>query len=694
MSSIPSATGTIAQIIKGVFEPLCPETKKILRPLALWPEDRLTIHGLNKHGTHFVCEVWRASRYSATDKLMASPGARELRVRLLEVNKLDPSGARFEAAATDITAIVINALWPETQMAWESGARVVYESLLLRWLHQTTAAKDRAEYKINKKVPAMPETFVSCEEYPLTEYQQVGVATTTYHDAAALFMEQGTGKTPTAIAKIMAEAAKLRRDEGEGSCYKVIVVVPKNIRMNWQREVHKFATLPGRVTVLRGGGVERIKLLCRAMADDPEHDAMFTIVIASYDTVKNSWDAVAMVPWNLAIADESHFIKNASSKRFRVMKALREVTQRRAILTGTPITNSILDVYAQLEFLGEGFSGFQSHKRFKSFYGKYEHNDYTKRDKLVGYQNMPFLQERLSRLAFMITKKEALPFLPEKSWDVKEISMTKEQAEIYAALQSDLAVQIGDKLSSGESDSMTINNVLTMLLRLAQITCGFMSFDEKLDPRNGEVLSAKHIKHFVPNPKLEQLVSDLKSEPETTKTIVWTVFVPTIKAISARLTAEGIKHVTFFGGTSDEDREIAERMFNTDDSVRVFIGNPAAGGVGLNLWGYDPARNPNSEMNCDHVIRYSSNWSMVQRVQSEDRCHRIGTRKAVRYTDYIVPGSIDEEILNRVTRHVEVARTIQDVREILRVVLESMPQVEAGYNDDSLELEVEVTDGN
>jgi SNF2 family DNA or RNA helicase len=376
-----------------------------------------------------------------------------------------------------------------------------------------------------------------------------------------------------------------------------------------------------------------------------------------------------------------------------------------------------MDLFMQLEFLGEGYSGFSNYKAFRKFYGKFQTNEYTKRDKLVSYQNIPFIQERLARLSFMITKKEALPFLPEKVHDITEITMTAEQLEVYEQLQAQLAVEIKDKLDHSDNDLITVNNVLTMLLRLAQITSGYMALDGKVDPETGTTLKeAGKVRFFATNPKLDQLVEDLRAESETTKTIVWTVFVPTIRQISERLTREGIKHVVYFGGTSDEDREAAEVAFNNDDSVRVFIGNPAAGGCGLNLWGYNPADlvascgleqddaeewcesvhgcsyleffgepyakpQPRSAMNCDHVIRYSSNWSMVQRVQSEDRCHRIGTRKVVRYTDYIVPNSIDEEILNRVQGYKLTAETIQDVRDIMERVLGAVINEDAGSVD-------------
>ena len=155
-----------------------------------------------------------------------------------------------------------------------------------------------------------------------------------------------------------------------------------------------------------------------------------------------------------------------------------------------------------------------------------------------------------------------------------------------------------------------------------------------------------------------------------------TCFVPDIKAISERLTREGIRHVVFYGGTSDKDRAEAERAFNHDPDCRVFIGNPAAGGVGLNLWGYDPDRPEQTQRNADHVIYYAQNWSMTARSQSEDRCHRRGTRKSVRYTTMLVPESIDVTIDDRVKNKILTADNIQDIRAIMQRVLLTVPSEE------------------
>jgi SNF2 family DNA or RNA helicase len=212
---------------------------------------------------------------------------------------------------------------------------------------------------------------------------------------------------------------------------------------------------------------------------------------------------------------------------------------------------------------------------------------------------------------------------------------------------------------------MTIKSHLTKLLRLAEITSGYAKTDES------------GIYRFDPNPKLEVLTEALKEYLEdnpTSKVQIWSCFVENIKQIFYRLNeVEKIPSVKFYGGTSDNERIEAERRFNTDPSTKVFIGNPAAGGVGLNLLGFDPY-NPNKfDTNCDWVIYYSNNWSTVTRRQSEDRAYRYGTRVPVRITNLVVPDSIDEYILDTVNGKIKAAMSVQDVRGLLSRIVSVSP---------------------
>lgn len=725
-----SDDGTVAGLARAILEPLCEETAQLLRPARLSDADRLKV-SLNEDGSKFVVHAYGhhvpkpdpqiqkvrelMARGDVTDagargmleafscitipagKTVAEWLADEERERQERASFIDASWNakqkwqqnvperedigknRWELAATDITSLIINANWPDDKVVWDAEARALHMLNLSRFMKQTLNSHHRANYKVNKKVPELASDWVDHPERPLADYQRVACHCTIDEEGAALFMEQGTGKTAPTIQRIMIQAHRHYQreciaaavDGRKRQLYRAIIVCPKNVRFNWQKEMEAFATRPGKVTVLRGGQLNRMKLLLETIATDDE-DSEYAMIVCSYETVKRSWDIIRMMPWNLAVLDESHMIKSRRADRGQTMLQLRNISEERMILTGTPVCNSLMDLYMQLEFLGEGMSGFSSWEKFKSFYGSYERAGNSQHEKLVGYQNLPFLKERLARIAFQITKREALPNLPAKLDRVVEVEMSKKQRDAYIKLQTQLALEIEDG-----SKKMLAQHILVKLLRLAQITSGFMAWDATVDPETGDVTGARSIEYFDPIPKVEAIVEDIKSYGEDEKVIIWACFRPDIAALTARLKREGIPYVEFTGSTSDEDRQEAERRFNQLHAreCKVFVGNPAAGGTGLNLRGYDPSTEDHG-CNCTQVGYMSQGWSMVHRNQSADRAHRRGTRLPVTYTDYVVPGTIDEEIRLRVLGKTMNANEIQDVREIMKRVLETIPDEE------------------
>lgn len=456
---------------------------------------------------------------------------------------------------------------------------------------------------------------------------------------------------------------------GENRMYRALIVAPKSVRANWRNEVERFATVPGKVTVLRGGKMERVKLLIDALhtAED-ETDCQFTMVIVSYETMVNSLDMLKTIEWDLSVLDEAHYIKSPVTKRHKASMVIRDCSRQRMPLTGTPIANSILDMFAQFEFMGKGFSGFKTWKAFKEFYGVYADGGRT----LIDIQNLPFMKERMARYSFIVNKKEVLSYLPDKVYDVWEVAMTAEQTEAYRRLQERLSVEIQNDMDSAKNEVVVINNILTKLLRLAQITSGFLKYTiENLSEDGDSMTEEVHVDRFDPNPKLEALIEMMQEKGPNDKTIIWACWVQDLRSIAARLAMEfgPDSVVSFYGGTKDAAREEAERRFNWDPRCKFFVGNPAAGGTGLNLIGYPPGQEDLFETNCNHEVFYSQRWQALERGQAEDRAHRRGTREPVRITDLCVPGTIDEEIRARVLSKRIMAYKISDVREILTGVL-------------------------
>ncbi len=660
-------------ITQKFIEPLNENTKNLLAPISLMPNDRLHVE-LDEKGKRFVFTFFAVT--SNNEQTKPSWCSRKFIQRIPERKKLvNVLAETWTVAGTDFTAILLNAIWPSEKMTFTKEAKMLYEYLLLRFLKQTDSSRIKAAYRLKGEVPEMPKDFVDHPTFPLMSFQKVALITQIDQEGANEWMEQGTGKTPIIISRICYEAHRLYLKEKR--MYRALIVVPKNMRMNWHNKYVDFATRPGKLTVLRGGKLTRVKLMIEAFKFDK--DSEYTVMICSYDAVLRSWEALRMIEWDLCVLDEAHMIKSSRTKRWKKIQELRELCKQRAGLTGTPLANTLFDVYTQLEWLGEGLSGFSTYKAFKSYYGRFVRPDGDgQREILRGYQNLPVLQERFSRLCFMITLHEALPELPRQTYDVLEIEMTRFQRDCYTRLQKQLAIEIEAETTKEKNKQLTAGHILTKLLRLSQITAGYLKWDVQIDD-DGKVLNPDALyEEIEPNPKVEVIIELLKNKTEKEKTIIWTNWIPVIKMLARRFTKEGIKHVLYYGKTKDDDRQIAQDTYNDDPSVRVFLGNPACGGVGLDLWGYNPKwLNTKKDHGCNttQMIYYSQNWSMIHRSQSERRATRKFTRVSVQTTDLIVPSTIDEEIAIRVLNKKLTAMELQDVRVVMARILKAVPSV-------------------
>lgn len=663
---------------------LSPATAKILAPVPLNQFDHFTLDTSNDLKS-FVVDCWFHNP-AHTSRLSASEGAREILQRLRgkalhrQRGQFDP----HEIPACDTVVDIISTLIPESQLEFTSDqARELFTVLQQQSLLADWCAENTAKYKATKEIPQ--HDLEHCGDQPLSLYQQCALVNSYYSPGYGLFMEQGAGKTPIPIAMICNAAMRFREQQiADGvqnpRMFRAIVVAPNSVRANWQKEVMKFATQCGRVTILRDNAIGRVKLMCDALAA-PTQGEIFTLVVCGYETLVKSWEAISgsyekedgtiveLMQWDLACLDEAHFIKSVKTKRYEYAMKLRDISAQRIVLTGTPVANTPLDLFALFEFMGAGFSGFPNWTMWKKFYGVYD-TTANGHELLCGMQNLPFMQERLARYSFIISKKEALPDLPDKVYDIHEVSMTPQQSEYYTQIASQLALEIERDLQRDDIHrSMLIQNILTKLLRLSQITSGFVSWGEVQCEITGDVIQPKTVEYFSPNPKIEALCDLLMSKSPNDKTIVWACWIPDIEYICAALQQMGIEHVSFYGATTFEERAEAERRFNFDPACKVFVGNPGAGGTGLNLLGYPPGNGDDYETNCNHEIYFSQDWSYTKRQQSEDRAHRRGTRSNVRITDLVIPATIDEQIRTRVVEKHLTALGVTDLREILSAAL-------------------------
>lgn len=694
-----------------MLEPLCRATETQLAPARLGPHDYLIVE-LDEKGDKFVVTCISLIEVEMPDQeapLMISGGGvevirdfKEMTFKLLSgrqarlrtaydghpsygsidsirafpqstatkrVSQLSKVAPVYTLPLTDVTCLMIQHKWPAERVAISDDAYLVYSYQVVRFYAQSSRAAMNAMFKVTGELPVMPPDFKMVKGLELAPYQQCAFAMCTGMESFGLLQDRGTGKTPVPIARICYEGTK--KLESTGEMYRAIVVCPQQVRMNWSVEASRFATSPGKVTILRGSDVDRARALVHSIT--PEPDCHWSLTIIGYDSASTkTMDFLEQIPWDLVILDESHWVKSSRTRRFKMMTRLRASSKARMILTGTPIGNSIVDLWSQLEFLGEGLSGFTSMGAFQDFYrGWIKPEEGTGVERLASIKNCALIQERLARLTFSITKQEAGLNLPDKVHEFHEVTMTPRQRRMYEEMAEELATEIEDELeTSTQSEEVMAQNILVKLLRLAQICSGFIVYPVVRDPDTGAITRERTVNQIdAVNPKVEAVVDILTAEDRDprSKAVIWCVFKEDIGVLRKRLDGLGIKHAHYFGETTEAERDAAVKDFNDDPEMRVMICNPQTASEGLNLVGYDYWNQPpRHETYCDTVIFFSCNWSAIMRAQAEDRAHRRGTRMPVRIIDVVVPGTIDEEIRQRVSNKRVMADIITDIRDLLK----------------------------
>lgn len=651
--------------------PLCDKTRELFAPpkTRFEPGDILDVN-LADDGD-LILDAYQFETLPSGNVVRVSPSIAMSSVlqRLPENKKLAAADGKswynpIKTGFTDCTVELLSALIPPDALRFcDREIRDKWTLIFTTSMLADNVAKMIADYKINSIIP--PHHLEMSADSPLLPYQQVGLLASYQQQGFGLFMEQGTGKTPIAIAAICNRAVEYRK-QGLPGLYKAIVVCPKTVQRNWSDEFGHFATRAGRVTILRGTPQNRLKLLCDAFTPHGAEDLYYSVIVCGPQALWRTWEYLRVINWNMAIVDEAQLMKDHEATQSEACIVLRDHSEHRLALTGTPTANSPLDVYNILEFLEKGGSGFSSPETFRKFYGTFDQG------RLSGHQNLPLLQERLARKSFFISKKEALPDLPPQLFDTVNIEMPTEQRKAYDDLATQLAFEIEDDMNNDNlTREMLISCTLTKLLRLSQVTSGFVTWD-KIVGFNGEIVQPATYEYFTPNLKIEACLDLFYSLDETEKMIIWANWIPDVEYIRSAFEANGFDVAMIRGldkGYKEADREESIRKFNEDTNCRLATGTASSGGAGLNLLGYKPHHGHEYKTDCTHVVYFSKDWSYLKWAQSRDRPHRRGTRRPVQYTSLICDDSIDEDIHDRVSQKQGTAIEVADLRKILAKAL-------------------------
>jgi len=326
--------------------------------------------------------------------------------------------------------------------------------------------------------------------------------------------------------------------------------------------------------------------------------------------------------------DESTTIKTPGAKRTKnIIKVGKEARYKR-IATGSPVTKSPLDLFSQCEFLSPTCLNYNSYYAFQARYAVLVERKMATHTfkQIVGYRHLDELQKKLTHFSFRVTKEECLD-LPDKVFTRREIELTDEQAKAYNQMKLMALTLIDGNL-------MSTNNALTQLMRLHQIVCGHVKYDD------GQEVD-------LPSNRIKELLATI--EECGGKIIIWANYRRDIENIKNALAeAYGMTTVaTYYGDTEAEDRQtIVERFQDPNSGLRFFVGNPRTGGYGLTL------------TEAKTVIYYSNNFDLEVRLQSEDRAHRIGQTKSVTYIDFISPNTVDEHIVKALRSKINIASQV------------------------------------
>jgi SNF2 family DNA or RNA helicase len=323
--------------------------------------------------------------------------------------------------------------------------------------------------------------------------------------------------------------------------------------------------------------------------------------------VRNDIEMFKKYNFNYVILDESQNIRNPQSKAYRAVRSLQ--SSYRTILTGTPIENSLVDLWAQLNFLNPGLLG--GLKQFRKNYVLpiEKQNNEVVREKLKKVL-APFLMRR--------TKDEVAPELPSLTEVIHYTDMTEEQLSYYETIKSSVRNSILFSMTNNDRGKLNILILKGLMqLRLASI-------HPKLLDRSYEFMSGKHL-------ELREIIAQILQEGH--KILIFSQFVRHLKLVREFPEFEGRNLLMFTGMTPDQERQEIINKFQSDEDYKVLLMTLKAGGVGLNLTA------------ADYILLIDPWWNPAAESQAIARAHRIGQEKKVFAYRFISKDSIEEKIL-------------------------------------------------
>ena len=441
----------------------------------------------------------------------------------------------------------------------------------------------------------------------------------------AYFMEMGTGKT-----KVLIDNMAMLYDKGkiDGT----LIVAPKGVISTWYAQ-ELPALMPKHIeytSVLWQANInqkQKTKLDTLFEIGEELHILIMNVEALSTDKGRLFAAKFLRSHKSMMVVDESTTIKNPKAKRTKNILDLSKLSKYRRILTGSPVTKNPLDLFSQCEFLDPYLLNFASYYAFRNRYAEMRQVNIAGRmiNLVSGFKNLDELSELLKPFSYRVLKEDCLD-LPPKIYMKRTIALTKEQEKIYEQMRKEALATLNGK-------TVTTMNALTQLMRLHQITCGHFAADD------GTIQEVK-------NNRLDELM-DVLDEVEG-KVIIWAHYQYDIKRIIKEIKkvyGPG-SVVDYYGLTPQDKRQTNRERFQKPNGTRFLVGTPQTGGYGITL------------TQAHTVIYYSNGYDLEKRLQSEDRAHRIGQKKAVTYVDLIAEDTVDNKIVKALRKKVNIASEV------------------------------------
>ncbi len=522
----------------------------------------------------------------------------------------------FTCAANALNCLYLNNLLPQAQ--WVGKAEIFkYECLASQKQEQ-----ELKKAKENIVIKDYPEVFKTKPfEHQLKAFESSKSAL-----AYGLFFEQGCGKTKVTIDT----AAYLFLEQKIDT---LIVIAPNGVHKNWiTKELPEHCNVDYIDFCWEGKENKTTKARLKEM-EESKLLKVYSFNIECFVSKSKQQMLLDLLSKNkcLMVIDESQGIKNPSAIRTKFLLEAGKKGKYKRILSGTPITKGMEDIYSQLYFLDPNILGLHNFYAFKSRYCKVvkRQNPFAKADskvrtfeKIVGYERVDELQDKIKNYSYRVLKVDCLD-LPPKVYQQERFILTDEQLALINQIRQEGLALIR---SRNQLDTITVSNILGKLTKIQQIASGFV-----IDTENNVTIDLMPADK---NPRLLRLMEIL--DRINGKVIIWARFTKDVDNIMKLL---GDQAVRYDGKVDTEQKEEAKVRFQKDDKIKYFVAKPIKG---LTL------------TEATTAIYFTNDFDLEKRLQSEDRNHRIGSKEvaekygvdSILYIDLIAEGSIiDDRIL-------------------------------------------------